>query len=71
MNLPAAPTFNYGRDILLAVVVPYNVAGNASVQVQVENLVARTPPLTVPVVSATPALFTADASGKGQLAALN
>jgi trimeric autotransporter adhesin len=55
----------------LAAVVPFNVAGSASVQVQVENLVARTPPFTVPVQSVTPALFTADGSGKGQLAALN
>jgi len=68
-NTPAPVIYAYPNQ--LAVVVPYNVAGNASVQVQVENLVARTPPFTVPVVSATPALFTADGSGKGQLAALD
>ena len=32
---------------------------------------ARTPPFSVPVQAATPALFTADASGKGPVAALN
>lgn len=55
----------------LAAVVPYNVAGQAMVQVQVENLVARTPPFSLPVQAATPALFTANSSGTGQVAALN
>jgi len=55
----------------VAAVVPYSVAGTTTVQVQVENLVARTPPISVAVQVATPGLFTADASGKGQLAALN
>jgi uncharacterized protein (TIGR03437 family) len=68
-NTPAPMIYAYPNQ--LAAVVPYEVAGNTSVQVQVENLVARTPPFTLPVVSATPAFFTADASGAGQLAALN
>ena len=55
----------------LAAVVPYEVASQTSVQVQVENLVARTPPFSMPVQSATPGFFTANGSGIGQLAALN
>jgi uncharacterized protein (TIGR03437 family) len=66
---PAPLIYAYPNQ--LAAVVPYEVAGNTSVQVQVENLVARTPPFSVPVVSATPAMFTANGSGEGQLAALN
>ena len=66
---PAPVVYAYPDQ--LAVVVPYAIAGKTSVQVQVENLAARTPPFAVPVQSATPAFFTADGSGKGQLAALN
>jgi len=55
----------------LAVVVPYEVAGKTTVEVQVENLVARTPAFSLPVQSAIPAFFTADSSGKGQLVAIN
>jgi uncharacterized protein (TIGR03437 family) len=66
----AAPIV-YAYPNQLAVVVPYNVASQTSVQVQVENLVARTPPFLIPVQAATPALFTANSSGTGQLAALN
>jgi uncharacterized protein (TIGR03437 family) len=68
-NTPAPVIYAYPNQ--LAVVVPYEVTGQTSVQVQVENLVARTPPFSVPVQSATPAFFTADSSGQGQLAALN
>jgi uncharacterized protein (TIGR03437 family) len=66
----AAPII-YAYPNQLAVVVPYSVAGAKSVQVQVENMVARTPALAVPVQDVTPALFTSDGSGQGQLAALN
>jgi uncharacterized protein (TIGR03437 family) len=68
-NRPAPVVYAYPNQ--LAVVVPYEVAEKSSVQIQVENLVARTPPLTIPVQSTTPGFFTADGSGKGQLAALN
>jgi len=66
----AAPLI-YALPYQLAAVVPYNVAGKTTVQVQVENMVARTPPFAVTVQATTPALFTTDGSGKGQLAALN
>ena len=68
-NTPAPVIYAYPNQ--LAVVVPYEVAGKTSVLVQVENMVARTPPFSVPVQSATPGFFTANGSGKGQLAALN
>ncbi len=68
-NTPAPVIYAYPNQ--LAVVVPYEIAGQASVQVQVENLVARTPAFSVPVQSATPGFFTANSSGIGQLAALN
>jgi uncharacterized protein (TIGR03437 family) len=61
----------YALPNQLAAVVPYAVAGNTSVQVQVESMVARTPAFAMPVQGVTPALFTADGSGQGQLAALN
>jgi len=68
-NTPAPVIYAYPNQ--LAVVVLYEIAGKAAVQVQVENLVARTPPFSVPVQNATPGFFTADGSGKGQLVALN
>lgn len=61
----------YAHPDQVAAIVPFEIAGKSSVQVQVENLVARTPPFRLDVKDATPAFFTADASGRGQLAALN
>jgi uncharacterized protein (TIGR03437 family) len=66
-NTPAPIIYAYPNQV--AVVVPYEVAGKQTVQIQVENLVARTPPVSVQ--TATPGFFTADGWGKGQLAALN
>jgi uncharacterized protein (TIGR03437 family) len=68
-NISAPLIYAYPDQV--AAIVPFEVAGKSSVQVQVENLVARTPPFSLKVQDATPAFFTADASGKGQLAALN
>jgi uncharacterized protein (TIGR03437 family) len=61
----------YASQNLITAVVPFGIAGQTSVQVQSENLVARTPPFSIAVAEATPALFTADSSGKGQVAAYN
>lgn len=66
----AAPIV-YAYPNQLQAVVPFNVAGQKTVQVQVENLVARTPLFSMTVQEATPALFTADSSGTGQVVALN
>ncbi|MBM3753930.1 MAG: hypothetical protein FJW38_08120 [Acidobacteria bacterium] len=52
-------------------VVPYNVAGKQSVRVVVEQGSNRSAPITVPVVAAKPALFSANSSGRGPGAILN
>ena len=61
----------YAYPNQVAAVVPSNAAGKSSVQVQVENMIARTLPFSIAVQAAAPAVFTSDASGKGQVAALN
>lgn len=52
-------------------VVPYNVTGKQSVRVVVEQGANRSPAITVPVVAAKPALFSANSSGRGPGAILN
>ena len=54
-----------------AVVVPFTVAGRQSTAVVAEYKGVRSPAITVPVVAFKPALFTANASGRGPVAALN
>ena len=66
----AAPLLYVGGD-QINTVVPYGVAGRASTQVQVEYLGARSKALTVPIATASPGIFTRDASGAGQGAILN
>ncbi len=68
-STPAPIIYAFASQV--AAIVPFEVAGKTSVTVQAENLVARSAPITVPVQGATPAFFTADSSGKGQVAALN
>ncbi len=52
-------------------VVPYAVAGKTSTQMQIYYKGQISNPVTIPVVASTPGLFTADASGTGQLAMFN
>jgi uncharacterized protein (TIGR03437 family) len=52
-------------------IVPYAVAGRASVDIQVEYKGVRSDPVTVPVLASRPGVFSADASGQGQGAILN
>jgi uncharacterized protein (TIGR03437 family) len=52
-------------------VVPYEVAGNSTTRLQVEYLGQVSAPITLPVTSMSPGLFTSDASGTGQGAILN
>jgi uncharacterized protein (TIGR03437 family) len=61
----------YTSAAQVAVVVPYSVSGHARTQVQVEYLGQLSYAVTVPVAESDPAIFTADASGKGTAAALN
>jgi uncharacterized protein (TIGR03437 family) len=64
----AAPII-YTSSGQTAVVVPYEVKGTT--QVVAEYLTNQSAPVAVPVVSAAPGLFSADASGSGPAAALN
>jgi uncharacterized protein (TIGR03437 family) len=51
--------------------VPYAVAGKSSTQMVVEYQGRRSPAVTLPVAGAAPALFSANATGKGNGAILN
>lgn len=68
-NTPAPLIYALRNQV--AAIVPYDVAGKESVQVQVENMVVRTLPISLAVQDSAPAFFTADSSGKGPVAALN
>ena len=52
-------------------VVPYEVSNRKTTEVVVEYQGLRSPPVTLAIVESAPALFTLDASGKGQAAMLN
>lgn len=52
-------------------IVPYEIADRKTTQVVVEHQGQRSPPVTLNVVSATPALYTLDSTGHGQAAMLN
>jgi len=54
-----------------SVIVPYELAGKQSTQMVAEYRGVRSLPVTVPVLQTKPALFTANASGRGQGAILN
>ena len=66
---PAAVIYASGGQS--SVVVPYQVAGKASTQIVAEYQGVRSAPITVPVVAAKPALFSANSSGRGPGAILN
>jgi uncharacterized protein (TIGR03437 family) len=48
-----------------SVIVPYEMAGRQSARVIVEYRGSRSGPVTVPILAAKPALFSANASGRG------
>jgi uncharacterized protein (TIGR03437 family) len=52
-------------------VIPCSVAGHASTQMVVEYMGAQSAPLTIPLSTAAPGIFTADGSGRGQAAVIN
>ena len=68
-NGVAAPVI-YAWEPLVSAVVPYGIA-DGPLQVVVEYLGVQSAPLQVQVAADSPALFTSDAGGKGQAAALN
>jgi uncharacterized protein (TIGR03437 family) len=55
----------------VSAIVPHEVSKKAATEVVIEYQGVRSPPVTLPVISSAPALFTRDASGKGQAAMLN
>jgi uncharacterized protein (TIGR03437 family) len=66
----AAPMLYAGGD-QVNTVVPYGVAGHASTQVQVEYLGVQSKAVVVAITTASPGIFSRDASGAGQGAILN
>jgi uncharacterized protein (TIGR03437 family) len=68
-NIPAPLVYVTANQV--SAVVPYEVAGQQTTQMVVVHNQQATPPLTLPVTAVAPALFTADASGSGQAAAVN
>jgi uncharacterized protein (TIGR03437 family) len=68
-NVPAPIVYASARQT--SVVAPYALASRQQTSVVVQRGSARSAPLVVPVLPAKPALFTANASGRGQGAILN
>lgn len=66
----AAPVI-YASAGQTSVIVPYEVANKQSTQMVVEYSGGRSTAMTVPVLQSKPALFSANASGRGQGAILN
>ena len=65
-----APMIYAGKD-QVAGVIPYGIAGRNNVQVVVENRGVRSDPLQLRVATTSPGIFTLNASGRGNAAALN
>jgi uncharacterized protein (TIGR03437 family) len=55
----------------LSAIVPYEIAGKSSVQVEIKVQGQFSNPLTLPVAPAAPGIFTLDSSGQGQGVILN
>jgi uncharacterized protein (TIGR03437 family) len=68
-GVPAAITYAAAGQV--NAVVPYEVAGKSTTQVQVEYLGAVSAPVSLPVAAMSPAIFTSNSSGTGQGAILN
>jgi uncharacterized protein (TIGR03437 family) len=66
----AAPMI-YAAKNQVSAVVPYEIAGQSSTQVQVEYNGIRSVAVTVPVLPAVPGILTANSSGTGQAVAVN
>ena len=66
----AAPLL-YTSAAQVSAIVPYFLAGHSSTRIQVEYNGELSNPISVTLADSDPAIFTADASGKGIAAALN
>jgi uncharacterized protein (TIGR03437 family) len=62
-GVPAPLIYSLAGQV--SAIAPYSLAGKTSTQVVVEFKDSRSDPVTLPVVAARPAFFTADSSGKG------
>jgi uncharacterized protein (TIGR03437 family) len=62
-GVPAPLIYSLAGQI--SAIAPYSLAGKSSTQIVVEYKDAKSDPITLPVVAARPAFFTADSSGKG------
>ncbi|MEP6715058.1 MAG: IPT/TIG domain-containing protein [Terriglobia bacterium] len=70
INGQAAPII-YTSSSIVAAIVPYSVNGRSSVPVSISYQGKVTANRTLPVALTAPGVFTADASGSGQAAAVN
>ncbi len=70
INGTAAPLL-YARTDQVAAVIPYSVAGQKSLSLQVQYQGESTATMQVPIAATAPGLFSADRSGSGQGAILN
>jgi uncharacterized protein (TIGR03437 family) len=61
----------YLSSTVAAAIVPYEVANSSTVNIAIQYQGQDSTTLTVPVVAAAPGIFTANAEGFGQAAALN
>jgi uncharacterized protein (TIGR03437 family) len=68
-NTPAPVIYTSAQQV--SVVVPYEVTGQTSTVMQLEYLGQQSAPVTLPVVTAAPGIFSDNASGTGQGAILN
>jgi len=68
-NIPAPLVYVTASQV--SAIVPYEVSGRQTTQMAVVNNGQSTPPVTLQVTPAAPALFTSAASGTGQAAAVN
>ncbi len=68
-SVPAPLVYVYSSQV--AAIVPYSTSGLSVSAVQVEYQGNRSLPVYVPITAAAPGLFTEDAAGKGQAAAMN
>lgn len=67
----AAASLVYAVKGQVAAVVPFEVARRKETRIVLEYQGVQSTAVTLPVISSAPALFTLDASGKGQAALLN
>jgi uncharacterized protein (TIGR03437 family) len=68
-NIPAPLVYVTANQV--GAIVPYEVAGQQTTQMVVVRNQQATPPLTLNVTPLAPALFTSNATGTGQAAAVN